>query len=67
MDDVAFLMPVPIGSLLRLSGQVVFAEGPVVRVHVRASKLQPGAPEQSVVTNVFRWGQGWERNWWGGM
>ncbi|GLC47996.1 hypothetical protein PLESTB_000047700 [Pleodorina starrii] len=53
MDDVAFLMPVPIGALLRLTGQVVFAEGPVVRVHVRATKLEPGAPEQSVVTNMF--------------
>ncbi|GIL57596.1 hypothetical protein Vafri_12790 [Volvox africanus] len=53
MDDVAFLMPVPIGTLLRLTGQVVYAEGPVVRVHVRATKLEPGAPEQSVVTNVF--------------
>ncbi|GIL91009.1 hypothetical protein Vretifemale_18702 [Volvox reticuliferus] len=53
MDDVAFLMPVPIGTLLRLTGQVVYAEGPVVRVHVRAAKLEPGAPEQSVVTNVF--------------
>eukprot|EP00198_Chlamydomonas_reinhardtii_P002737 XP_001692073.1 predicted protein [Chlamydomonas reinhardtii] len=53
MDDVAFLLPVPIGTLLRLTGQVVYVEGPVVRVHVRATKLEPGAPEQSVVTNVF--------------
>ncbi|EFJ49462.1 hypothetical protein VOLCADRAFT_117261 [Volvox carteri f. nagariensis] len=27
--------------------------GCVVRVHVRATKVEPGAPEQSVVTNVF--------------
>ncbi|KXZ55714.1 hypothetical protein GPECTOR_2g1264 [Gonium pectorale] len=53
MDDVSFLQPVPIGTLLRLTGQVVYTEGPVVRVHVRASKVEPGAPEQSVVTNVF--------------
>ncbi|KAG2501728.1 hypothetical protein HYH03_000228 [Edaphochlamys debaryana] len=53
MDDVAFLQPVPIATLLRLTGQVVYTEGPVVRVHVRATKLKPGAPEQNVVTNVF--------------
>lgn len=33
--------------------QVVYTEGPVLRVHVRASKVEPGAPELSVVTNVF--------------
>ncbi|PNH12152.1 hypothetical protein TSOC_000959 [Tetrabaena socialis] len=32
---------------------VVFSEGPVVRVHVRATKLEPGRMEMSVVTNVF--------------
>lgn len=38
---------------MRLSAHVVFTSGRVVRVHVRASKLTPGAPEQPVVTNVF--------------
>ena len=33
--------------------QVVYTEGPIVRVHVHASKLQPGAPEQSILTNTF--------------
>ncbi|GFR48797.1 hypothetical protein Agub_g10747 [Astrephomene gubernaculifera] len=53
MDDVAYLLPVPIGALLRLTGQVVFVDGPVIRVHVRASKVEPGAPEQGVTTNMF--------------
>lgn len=42
-----------VGALMRLSSAVVYTSGRVVRVHVRASKLSPGAPEQPVVTNVF--------------
>lgn len=41
------------GCLMRFTGSVVFVSGRVIRVHVRASKLSPGAPEQPVVTNVF--------------
>lgn len=31
-DDVAFLMPVPIGVICQLRGKVVFTHGPLLRV-----------------------------------
>lgn len=51
MDDVSFLHPVPIGCILKFESKVVYAEGKVLRIHVRAMKMEPAQKNTSLVTN----------------
>ncbi|KAK2144553.1 hypothetical protein LSH36_748g02081 [Paralvinella palmiformis] len=52
VDDIMFRKPVEVGSLLFMSTQVVYTEGPYMQVKVHAEVVNPNTGEHET-TNIF--------------